>query len=123
MSLFAKPEYVEMQLPFTIVTFPEDWEACIIGIEAYGAVLDRMQYYYSCFGANPNYYDELLEVMKNCADKRINIQFKIKNGKIKNYKMDIDSLADAYQDERIRKLELLSWGCKDKSALQIEKER
>ena len=122
MSLFSKAEYLELTLPFHVVILPEDWEACSVSIEAYGSIMDEMKYCNIGLWANPEYYDELVKVLKNGEDKRVKLKFKIKNGKIKNMKLDIDSLADAFQDERIREMELLGWGCNDKSILQLEQE-
>lgn len=122
MSLFSKAEYLELTLPFNVVILPEDLEACSVSIEAYGSVMGEMKYCNAGLWVNPEYYDELVEVLKAGEDKRVKLQFKIKNGKIKNMKLDIDSLADAFQDERIREMELLGWGCNDKSILQLEQE-
>lgn len=43
------------------------------------------------------------------------IIFKTKKGKIKAFKIDLDSLAQAYNDDRFKALKLLGWGVNDSS--------
>ena len=118
MSLFAKPEYKEMILPFTCVLMPEDYDACLVGIEAYGNVLGEMKYCYLCYWIRPEYYDEMVYILKNTYDKTVKVIFKIKNGKVKNIKIDLEDLAKICGDDRFQKIELNGWGFNDKSAVE-----
>lgn len=122
MSLFAKPEYIEMILPFTCIVLPEDVEACSVTIEAYGMILDKMKYCCASYWIEPDYYDEMVALLKDTFDKTVKVTFKIKNGKVKNYKIDLDYLAEQYHDDRLRKIELLGWGFNDKSLIELDME-
>ncbi|MGN0689790.1 MAG: hypothetical protein ACI4KH_05185 [Oscillospiraceae bacterium] len=123
MGLFSKPEYIEVEMDFIydIYTQPEEVDNGIISIEAYGNILDTYKYVTSSYSLKDmslydnGGYEEMTELLKNTAGKKVRVRFKTKDGKIKDAKILIESLADAYNDERFLKLELLGWGVGDKS--------
>ena len=119
--LFAKPEYKEIELPFVFVEDPADSEAGGISIEAYGHILGQKKYCFASYELkNSKMYDngdyeQMIGLLKNSADKTVKVTLKIKNGIAKSFKIDVNSLAQAYNDERFNSLSLLSWGFNDKS--------
>lgn len=121
LSIFKKAEIKEIMLPFRSVQLKEDEEAGIIGIEAYGNVLNETKYCYACYELkdknmyNNGEYEQLIELLKNNGNKLVKVKFKIKNDKAKNFTIDISSLVEIYNDERFNNLELLGWGLNNKS--------
>ncbi|MGN0655110.1 MAG: hypothetical protein ACI4KD_09380 [Oscillospiraceae bacterium] len=123
MGLFSKPEYIEVEMDFIydIYTHPEEFDNGIISIEAYGNILDTYKYVTSSYSLKDmslydnGGYEEMTGLLRNTAGKKVRVRFKTKDGKIKDAKILIESLADAYNDERFLKLELLGWGVGDKS--------
>lgn len=123
--LFAKPEYKEIELPFVFVDDPSDSEAGGISIEAYGHIFGQKKYCLASYELkNPKMYDngdyaQMIDLLKNSADKTVKITIKIKKGIPKDFKIDVNSLAQAYNDERFNSLSLLSWGFNDKSFKEL----
>lgn len=125
MGLFSKPEYVETEMDFVydIYTQPEEADNGVISIEAYGNILDTYKYVVLSYSLKDmslydnGGYEEMTGLLKNTAGKKVKVRFKIKGGKIKDAQILIESLADAYNDERFLKLELLGWGVSDKSSI------
>lgn len=125
MGLFSKPEYVEVEMDFVydIYTQPEEADNSVISIEAYGNILDTYKYVVSSYSLKDmslydnGGYEEMTGLLKNTTGKKVKVRFKTKDGKIKDAKILIESLADAYNDERFLKLELLGWGVSDKSSI------
>ena len=124
--LFSKTEYKELFLPFIYDYNPDDIENGIISIEAYGNVFGEEKYCYANYDLSKKEmydngeYEQIIRLLKNSPDKNIKITFKIKREKIKNFKIDLDSLAAVYNDERLKLLELLGWGLNDKSFKELE---
>ncbi len=125
MGLFSKPEYVEVEMDFVYDTYtqPEEVDNGFISIEAYGNILDTYKYVTSSYSLKDmslydnGGYEEMTELLRDTRDKKVKVRFKVKDGKIKEAKILIESLADAYNDERFLKLELLGWGVADKSSI------
>ena len=124
MFLFKKPEYKYKEMSFILDDFsiPEpDNERCLIDIEAYGEIDGEMKYCYSSFSLkNPEMYENgdyesMLNLLRTPDNKTLLIELKYKNGKLKSFKLKIESLAKAYNDDRFLQLELLGWGLNDKS--------
>ena len=123
--LFAKPDYEEINLPFIFVDDPTDSEAGGISIEAYGQIHREKKYCFASYELkNPKMYDngdyaQLINLLKNSAGKTVKITLKIKKGIPKDFKIDVNSLAEAYGDERFNSLSLLTWGFNDKSFKEL----
>ena len=125
MSIFSKSEYKEIELPFILDVYSnweQDYEAGIINIEAYGDIDGEYKYCYSSFILKDHYmydnddYQQMLELLKNSNEKTVKIRLKYKKSRLVAFKLDIESLAEIYRDERFLKLELVGWGLNDKSS-------
>lgn len=92
----------------------------MISIEAYGNISGENKYFYASYSADLKFIDELADLLKNSYGKSIKVILKIKKGKIKNFKIDLDSLANSYNDERFKQLELVGWGLGDKSFKELD---
>ena len=120
MCLFAKPTYETKQLPFRFVQVEGDDEAGVLGIQAYGSVAGQRVYSYACYTLkDPALYDnggyeQIVEMLKDSVGKTVSVTFKLKKGKVKDFTLDLSSLAAAYGDDRFLGLELLLWGLPDK---------
>lgn len=119
--LFAKPEYEEINLPFIFVDDPADSEAGGISIEAYGHIHGEKKYCFASYELkNSKMYDngdyeQMINLLKNSSDKTVKITLKMKKGIPKDFKIDVNSLAQAYNDERFNSL----WGLNDKSFKEL----
>lgn len=122
MSIFTKPEYKNVAMPFILDTYTmweEDQKAGTFGIEAYGVVDGSKKYFMNCYMLKkPSMYDtgdfdDMMELLKDSDGKEIIVRLKYKNGKLKSFDFDIESLANAYCDMRFLELERLSWGIND----------
>lgn len=126
MGLFTKPEYRELMLPFEYVESDVDSEAGIISIEAYGNVFGENKYCYACYNFTKGImydngdYEQIIEMLRNCAGKTVKVIFKFKKDKLKSFKIDLNSLCEAYNDERFMFMELNGWGLNDKSFEELE---
>lgn len=116
---FTKPEYREIVLPLIYDNNPEDLYAGMISIEAYGNILGENKYCYASYLVNLEFIDEMAALLKNSSDKTVKVILKIKKEKVKDFKIDLDSLAEAYNDERFKSFELVCWGLNDKSFKHI----
>lgn len=118
---FTKPTYDDIMLPFIFIDMPGDAEAGIIGIEAYGNIGGKIKYCYSCYGLKNSEmyrngdYERITGMLKNSDGKTVKVTIKSKKGVPKDFKLDTNSLAEAYNDERFKSLVLLGWGLDDKS--------
>ena len=114
--LFSKPEYTEFLLPFRFVHDPVDEDCGGISIEVYGPVCGKMKYCFASYRLkDPRMYDNgdyaaLLALLQNTEQKTVTVAIKMKKGVPKDFKIDLDSLANAYDDRRFHALELLCWG-------------
>ncbi len=112
-------EYKEKMLPFVCDINSEDLYAGILSIEARGVILSENKYFYASYEVDVKYIDELANLLKDSYGKEIKIIFKIKKEKIKSFKIDLDSLARTYNDNRFKELELIGWGINDSSFRDI----
>ena len=117
---FSKAEYEERYLPFVYDDNPEDYngDVDIISIEAYGSVTGETKYCYASYVVK-NDFNELRNLIKDTYLKTIKVTFKIKKNKVKNFKIDLQSLANAYSDQRFADMELLCWGLNDRSFKEL----
>lgn len=118
---FTKPTYEEIKLPFSYIEVPSDLEAGIINIEAYGNVFGENKYCFASYDLKSSQmykngdYEQMIELLKTPTDKTVNVIIKLKKGVPKNFKIDVNSLAEVYCDERFKSLSLVCWGFDDKS--------
>ena len=128
--LFSKTEYKEIFLPFKYereepkiselqggkYSYAKDEiYRGSIGIEAYGNIFGENKYSYSLYSADEKIIDEIVNSLKNNPDKTIKVILKIKKGKLKDFKIDLGSLAEVCNNEKFKSLELIGWGLNDKS--------
>lgn len=128
--LFSKTEYKEIFLPFKYereepriselqggkYSYAKDEiYRGSIGIEAYGNIFGENKYCYSLYSADEKIIDEIVNSLKNNSNKNINVILKIKKGKLKDFKIDLGSLAEVCNNEKFKSLELIGWGLNDKS--------
>lgn len=128
--LFSKTEYKEIFLPFKYereepkiselqggkYSYAKDEiYRGSIGIEAYGNIFGENKYCYSLYSADENIIDEIVNSLKNNPDKTIKVILKIKKGELKDFKIDLGSLAEVCNNEKFKSLELIGWGLNDKS--------
>ena len=122
---FAKPTYEEIKLPFRFIDVPSDSDAGLINIEAYGNVFGKNKYCYACYELkNAKMYDngdfeQMIELLKDSADKTVRVTIKLKKGVPKDFKIDVNSLAEVYCDERFKALSLSCWGFNNKSYKEL----
>lgn len=64
-------------------------------------------------------YENMLELLKAPDEKTVIIKLRYRKNKLKDFKLDIKSLADAYNDDRFLQMELVGWGLNDKSCMEI----
>ncbi|MGN0473860.1 MAG: hypothetical protein ACI4IJ_02100 [Acutalibacteraceae bacterium] len=114
-SFLKKTEYREIILPFIYDDNPEDLHAGLISIEAYGNISGENKYCYVSYLVNLKFINEIAALLKNSSDKTVKVILKVKNGRAKDFKIDLDSLAEAYNDERFKSFELFCWGLNNKS--------
>lgn len=128
--LFSKTEYKEIFLPFKYereepkiselqggkYSYAKDEiYRGSIGIEAYGNIFGENKYCYSLYSADEKIIDEIVNSLKNNPDKTIKVILKMKKGKLKDFKIDLGSLAEVCNNEKFKSLELIGWGLNDKS--------
>ena len=133
--LFLKAEYKEIILPFKYereeiriselqggkYSYEKDEiYRGSIGIEAYGNIFGESKYCYSLYSADEKIIDEIVDLLKNNPDKTVKVILKIKKGKLKDFKINLDSLAEVYNNEKFKSLELLGWGLNDRSFEDIK---
>jgi len=124
--LFTKPTYEELMLPFRHIEISDDLKLRQINIEAYGNVFGKNKYCYAWYELktrNNNDFNDVIELLKNSAGKKVKVIIKLKKGIAKDFKLDIDSLSEAYNDERFKLLSLLGWGFNDKSYEELTAKR
>ena len=102
---FTKPTFEEIRLPFRFIEIPDDLECGIINIEAYGNIFGKKKYCYA-------YYELKYSKMYHNGE-----------GIPKDFKLDINSLVEVYNDERFKSLSLLGWGFNDKSYEELSANR
>ncbi len=129
MSIFSKPTYKEVSLPFIHDCYAEEYaeylEAGCIDIEAYGIIDGERKYLYaSHFLKNPHMYDngdyeQMIELLKDTGGKRITVRLKYKKDRLVGFKILPESLAEALGDERFLQLdEPAGWNISDTSCTE-----
>lgn len=122
---FTRPTYVEIELPFRFINIPADLELGWINIEAYGDVFGKNKYCYAWYELNNakmyknGDFGQMIELLKTSTDKTVKVIIKLKKGVPEDFKIDINSLAETYCDERFKALSLLGWGFNDKSYKEL----
>ena len=122
---FGKSEYKEMRLPFIYVDDPADFEAGGISIEAYGNVFGEMKYCFASYELRKHQmyengdYEQMIELLKDSVDKTVKVTIIMRKDIPKDFKIDVNSLAETYNDERFKSLDLLGWGFNNKSYREI----
>ena len=122
MGIFSKPEYKEVVFPFLYSFNEGDYDGGILTIEAHGEILGEYKYCSACFLVKSKYldqYDEMSDLLINDPQKLVKVVFRIKDGRVKDFKIDSNSLADAYKDDRFRAMETAGWGMFDKSRMAV----
>lgn len=124
MGLFSKKTFKVLSLPVKCYIEKEDKDSEFLSFEAYGDIFGEYKYCSASFGYkdtsiydDDTYYQMIEDLTSNnnaCTD----VTFKYKNDELKDFEFDINSLADAFHEERLRKIELLSWGMSDKSHIE-----
>lgn len=126
---FTKPTYEEIELPFIFDNNSEDLNADLISIEAYGNVFGQLKYCYASYSLKESKmydngdYEQIINQLKQSAGKTVKVTVKIKKGIPKGFKIDVNSLAEAYGDVRFKALELVVWGFNDKSFRELALEQ
>lgn len=120
---FSKSEIKQLELPFQYTYDEADFESGCVTIKVQGEVLGQQKFCYSsyCLTDGALYqnkgFEEIIELLKNPAKLSVKVNFKIKKGLVKDYKIDIPSLVETFNDERFSKLELAGWGMFDEPKL------
>lgn len=118
MGIFSKCECKKIELPFYYIREKEDIDAGGFSIEAYGEINGQTQYFYASFILSDcrmydnGDYNEMINVLESAGNNSIELELKIKNGKIKGFTIDAKSLAHSLEDKKFEKIEILyqSWG-------------
>lgn len=127
MGLFTKPEIIEARLPFKIQLLPVEYNdgyddsepGGLIDFEAYGRVGEMIEskYFYAMVGWHNIPYDECTNILLRANGISLKITAKIKNGKVKSFKIDFKDLALQLNDNRYEKLFMADDWISDKSRL------
>ena len=100
----TKSEYYEITLPFNLDNNCEDIKAGLISIEAYGNILGEEKYCYASYALTKSYmyengeYEQIIQKLNQMSDKKIKVIFKLKKGKLKDFKIDLKSLSSNLTD-------------------------
>ena len=107
-----KKETVEAWLPFRLVPSENDR----FDIEACGPVCCDPVYLFSAFMLTDSTlyengtFTRISQMLSDPGERRVKVIFTLKNEKPADGKLDLASLAEAYQDDAFLHLELLGWG-------------
>ncbi len=128
MGFFTKAEIIEVTLPFEIQKLGPEYEeeypevgdlGGLIDFEACGRIGDcESKYYYAMVGCSNIVYREFVDTLINMPDKRLKIIAKVKNGKVKSFKIDFKDLALKLQNEKYEKLFIADGWVSDNSTLE-----
>ena len=116
MGLFSKSEYKDYMMSFKVIEPDKDMnEAMGVQLVAYENINGEDFYYSAIFNFNSGKityeeYCELIAKLLNYDNKKIKVKVKLKNNKVKKFKIDIASIATAYNEDRLNTLELLGYG-------------
>lgn len=128
MGLFSKTEVLETRLPFKIQMLPDECNegyddsepGGLIDFEAYGRVGEVIEskYFYALVGWHDIPYKECAETLLNANGTSLKITVKVKNNKIKSFKIDFKDLALQIEDEKYtEKLFIADYSVNDTSYL------
>ncbi len=106
---FSKAQYERVTLPYYCYISNEDIYSSSFNIEAKGYVYGELRYFVSCFSVSESDHKEMLLALKNAGNKQVDVILKAKKGVLRDFKLDIKSLADGLCDERFLKMELSGW--------------
>ena len=117
MCFLQKSEYKEYMMDFSVLR-PDEVTSEGMGVEfvAFASINGKAIYCYALYrvpAKTPEEYAEMIRELLNYNGKQVKVKLKFKKDKIKNFKIDVSSFADVYQNERLGKLELLGWGLHD----------
>ena len=129
MSIFSKPTYKEVSLPFIHDCYGEEYaeylEAGCIDIEAYGIIDGEQKYLYaSHFLKNPLMYDngdyeQMIERLKDTCGKQVTVRLKYKGDRLVGFKILPERLAEVLGDERFLQLDgPAGWNISDTSCTE-----
>lgn len=119
---FSKAEHIEMVLPVKLIHSEYDFkEAGCFTLEVFGTVLEKEVFCSATYMMKDaktydnGVFDELYGKMRTAVGKSITVDFKVKRNKLKTFSFDIGSIAYAYGDDRLKDIELISWGINNES--------
>lgn len=130
MGIFSKYECKKMKLPFYYISDKEDIDAGGFSIEAYGEIDGQIQYFYASFILSDcrmydnGDYNEMIKELDSIGENIIEIEVKIKKGKIKGFIIDEKSIAYSLKDKKFEKIENIcqSWGIESRTKRNVKKE-
>lgn len=111
MGLFTKPEFRDYMMKFEVLQ-PDEVTAKGKGVDfvAYTNIEGKKIFCFATFLIPYEEYTQLIEELLDYQGKEIKVKVKFKDNKVKDFKIDISSIATAYNDDRLNDLELLGWG-------------
>ena len=62
---------------------------------------------------------KMLEEIKSCDNKQVNVKLKYRNEKLKAFEIDIKDLAAKLDDDRFLDMETIGWRINDKSCKEL----
>lgn len=116
MSFFAKPEYREFSVSFDFLEDSDDAYAGLISLQSCVSIEGVRKYCFASFLVHfkdLDTMDDMIRLLKTPHEKTIKLILKFKNEKYIEFKYDLDSLADAFNDERFRRMDLACSGTND----------
>lgn len=123
MSLFAKKEKRTLLLDYRFI--PDEG---LQTIEAYGEIGGKMQYLNACYhvrfkGKDEPWFTMLVEDLVKHEGEKIEVTGIFKNGALKDFVIELDSVAKVTQNENIKRFGLFGWGISDKPYKQEEEKQ
>lgn len=124
MRLFSKAEYKDVKLPYILEDFIDpqgDMEAGIISIEFLVEMYDVKKYLYGIYILkNKKLYEDgsfekMLSDLKNNQNQKILVTLKIKNNKIKRFKINLEDMAKTLNNQNFLFLSEAGYGINEKS--------
>ncbi len=124
MGLFSKAEYKDVKLPYILEDFIDpqgDMEAGIISIEFLVEMYDVKKYLYGMYILkNKKLYEDgsfekMLSDLKNNQNQKILVTLKIKNNKIKRFKINLEDMAKTLNNQNFLFLSEAGYGINEKS--------
>ena len=66
------------------------------------------------------FWEQIIQKLNQMSDKKIKVIFKLKKGKLKDFKIDLKSLSSNLTDINFDNFELVASGLNDKSFKELE---